>query len=126
MSRKLHTVIKSRLLAVLFLFFNCVCTATPVVQFASGHEKEAVSPGLTKTNVPAENEEDVHAPASFYVNHIKRFSVPKQYNRHVQHSINAVPAFSFSGHDPRSMCCSYAGLLPVPGYYSFLFRYKLF
>lgn len=110
---------------MLFLLFNCVCTAAPVLKLTGENHEGTVSMQLVQVPGPLENEEENHATAFGYTNHINHFSV-KQCDKCVHHVAGASSIISFfdialtKSHIPDS------GIFPVPGYYIFLFRYTLF
>jgi len=120
---KQHRNSKSRLLAVLFLFFNCVCAAAPVAKLTDDNFKDAIS---VRIGIPLENEEEAHF-ASGYISHTTHFSVGKknckQKNHHFfsnQHSdliASVESSNTFIYRDSN---------LPLQGNYAFLFRYTLF
>jgi hypothetical protein len=126
MPGKQHRNFKSRLLAVLFLFFNCICTAAPVVKLTGETQADAVSIRLVQVPTPLENEEENRATTSNYINHTNHFSVRKHCDKRVGNSLAAKSAILFSGNDLPKTCIHEAGNLPLPGNYAFLFRYKLF
>ena len=121
-----HRNFKSRLLAVLFLFFNCICTAAPVVKLTDENHADAVAIRLLQVPTPLENEEENRAATSGYINHANHFSVRKHCDKRVGNSPDAKPTILFSGNDLPKTYIHEAGILPVPGNYAFLFRYKLF
>jgi hypothetical protein len=123
---KQHTGFKSRLLAVLFLFFNCVCAAAPVLKLSGETYKEAVPIALPQNSNPSENEEESHASASGYINHCGHFSVRKQHEKRVYHAAGPGSTISFSGIDLPNSYATGTNIFPLPGYYAFLFRYTLF
>lgn len=121
MSAKLHIGFKHRLLGMLFLFFNCVCTAAPVIKATSEDYKQAVSVRLAQSY----NEEESRLTACDVVL-LTHFSFKKQHPNRLYNAGNNSAAGLLShlhGHQPP---IDAAHLLPIPGYYSFLFRYKLF
>jgi hypothetical protein len=119
---KQHGNFKSRLLAVLFLFFNCVCAAVPVVKL-TGEGYQDVSTRLIQVPNPLESEEENHNPALGYINHVHHFSVRRHGDNHVCNmaitNVLSLPAIE-------SSVLYIPGNLPMPGNYAFLFRYTLF
>lgn len=111
------------LLAMLFLFFNCVCIAAPVIKIAA---EDAVAGRLAPIPKTTETEEGNHLTASSYVNQQNHFSVRRQSDRRVSNTVNSFSAASFRSVDLRENYIAAASLLPTPGYYCFLFRYNLF
>lgn len=117
---------KSRFLAVLLLFFNCVCIAAPVLRLDDGNYNDAVSIQLGQIPNPLESEEETHAPAFSYINYVNHFSARKYfgnrvYNPAVTRSNVLLPAVDLS-----NTCILNASTLPMPGNDAFLFRYTLF
>lgn len=123
MSGKLHTGFMHKLLGILFLFFNCVCTAAPIIKATSADYKQAVSmrlaPGAT------EIEEESRLIASSYVNQSTHFSFRKQYRQRLyQQNNNQI--LSLLAEDLREHSFASINFLPRPAYYAFLFRYTPF
>lgn len=124
MPGKQHTRFKSRLPGLLFLLFNCVCIAAPVVKLTSEEYKEAASIRLVHIpNVP-ETEEENHFTASVYVNHLNHFSFRK--HKHVFNESNSLAFALLNDAVGQKFYFSTVNFLPTPGYYAFLFRYNLF
>jgi len=119
---KQHRGFRNRLLAMLFLFFNCVCAAAPVLKLTGENYNDTVSiqiPG------PLENEEENRA-TSAYINHVNHFSVRKQGARHVYSAVSTNSAISLAVSDLPGTYISSTSILPIPGDRAFLFRYTLF
>jgi hypothetical protein len=123
---KQHTGFKMQLLAILFLFFNCVCTAALVLKFNGENYKDAVSKSLVQVPNPVENEEENHSTASVYVSHFNHFSLRKQYDKRLDRPADGSSTTSFLAIDFPKAYLRDADVLPLPGYYAFLFRYNLF
>ena len=120
-----HIGFKSRLLAVLFLFFNCVCTAAPVIKSSLDGNKQVLSLHLVQNLNNTETEEENRLTISSYINHHAAFSFRKQTN-HLVNETNHYNEMLFSVKDWSRPSISAADILPTPRYYSFLFRYKPF
>jgi len=121
---KQHISFMHKVLAMLFLFFNCVCTATPVIKAISQDYKQAVSVPLSQLPGAAESEEESQLVVS-HVNQLTHFSFAK---KHFNHHVDIASERSATLTDiasQRSYITS-ASLLPKPAYYIFLFRYTLF
>jgi hypothetical protein len=121
---KQHTGFRCMLLGILFLFFNCVCTAAPVIKITSEDYKQATSLQLNQTAGATETEEN-QLTTSSYVSRVTHFSFRKQ---HLSHAYNAGGNNQLAPADI-SLQSSYLStkyFLPTPGYYAFLFRYNLF
>lgn len=125
MAWKQHENSKGRLLAVLFLFFNCVCTAAPVLKFAGEKAKDAVSTRLVQVPHPLESEEENHAVAG-YLNSVHHFSVRKHFDSRVYNAVNTNSTVSLFAIASLAIYIPDAGNLPMPGNHAFLFRYTLF
>jgi hypothetical protein len=125
MLRKSHINFKSRLLAILFLFFNCVCSAAPVLKLANENYKAAVSTRLVQLPVPLENEEENRA-ASGYFNYINPIAVRKHSDSYVCNSNITNTALPAPAIEPSRICIPDASNLPMSGSDAFLFRYMLF
>ncbi len=124
MLKKQHIDFKGKLLAVLFLFFNCVCTAAPVLKLISENQADTVSIRLVQN--PLENEEENHATSSGYINHVNHFSVRKHCNNRVCNTAVTNGTVSLSAIVLPVIYIPDASKLPVPGMDAFLFRYTLF
>jgi hypothetical protein len=123
MSAKQHTPFRCMLLGMLFLFFNCVSTAAPVIKITSEDYKQATSLLLTET--AGETEEESQLTTSKYVSQVAHFSFRKQHLRQAYHTGSnrlVVPAAI----GWQSYYLSAKHFVPTPGYYAFLFRYNLF
>jgi hypothetical protein len=123
---KQHRNFKSRLLAVLFLFFNCVCTAAPVVKLTGESYKNAVSIRLVQVPNPLGGEEENHASALGYINHINHFSVRRHSDNHVCNAAITNAPVSLPATASSVFFIPDASHLPIPGNDAFLFRYTLF
>jgi hypothetical protein len=123
---KQHGNFKSRLLAVLFLFFNCVCTAAPVVKLTCENYEEVVSIRLVQVPSPLEGEEGSHNSALGYINHVHHFSVRRHSDNHVCNATITNAVVSLSAVESSLLYIPDASHLPVPGNDAFLFRYTLF
>lgn len=125
MPGKQHTSFRYMLLGIVFLLFNCVCTAASVIKITSEDYKQAVSLQLTQNAGANETEEDSSLIASSYVNRFARFSVRKQYPGQFYNTCsNNQIAFADIGWQLSYLPAKHT--LPTPGYYAFLFRYTLF
>lgn len=121
MLSKQHRGLRNKVLAVLFLFFNCVCAAAPVLKLAGENDNHTIS----VASGPLENEEENHA-ASAYINQFPHLSVGKHSTRRVGNNVDANSARSLAVVDVPETCISNAGFLPIRSNHVFLFRYTLF
>ncbi|MBO9684083.1 MAG: hypothetical protein J7502_15695 [Flavisolibacter sp.] len=121
-----HRNFKSQWLAVLFLFFNCICAAAPVLKLTDENHTDAVSIPLVQVPTPLENEEENRAATSGYINHANHFSLRKHCDKRVDNSLAAKSTVLVPGNDLPTAYIHKAGVLPLPGNYAFLFRYTLF
>jgi hypothetical protein len=122
---KQHINFKSKLLAVLFLFFNCVCTAAPVVKLTGENYKEAVSIRLQMPN-PLGGEEENHASSFGYINHVNHFSVRRHSDNRICNAAITNASVSLPDIESSVLYIPDASNLPMPGNDAFLFRYTLF
>lgn len=125
MRGKQHIGLRYRLLALLFLFFNCICTAAPVIKATSEDYKQAVSLRLSQNPNAAESEEESRLAAA-YVVQITHFSFKRQHTDRLYNIAGNHPAGILPRRDQRKAYVAATNFLPRPGYYTFLFRYKLF
>ena len=126
MQSKQHTGLKGRFLAMLFLIFNSVCTAAPVLEKTGENYKEDVSIRLVQLPVPVENEEENHATSSGYTNQTNCLCVRKLCERDINYLVASSVVNARSAIDPPKVYLNNGPVLPLPGYYAFLFRYNLF
>lgn len=122
MMQKQHNRFRSKLLAVLFLFFNCVCAAAPAAKLTDNNLADALS--LKIGSCPVQTEEETHV-ASGYVNYVSHFSVRAQSFKQNPHFRYNKYAAAISVVESNASILN-AGTLPLPGNYAFLFRYNLF
>ena len=123
MPGKQHSGFKCRLLAILFLFFNCVCVAAPAVK-ATLNDDGVDFLQLTQTPNQPETEEENHLVKSKFITQYRHFSLQKQHSNrlfNIGHKSNAPAATDVKLSQP-----SLQASLPRPAYYAFLFRYNLF
>jgi hypothetical protein len=124
---KLHMDFKGKLLGMLFLFFNCVCVAAPVVKLTSESYKDAVSMQLDPIPNTPETEEENRLTSFSYVNQPIRPSLRKQNEGQVYYKDSSIHTALFpSNRDSQKSYPIVAGFLPRPGYYTFLYRHHLF
>ena len=119
MSFSKHIVFKSRMLAVVFLFLNAVCIASPIVKNNADNHNQLISLPLGQN---AESEETQLPNSSFINHHAQRSIVLKNLNCN-SGFIEKEPILP-AQRRPGTITTS--GFLPKPGYYIFLFRYTLF
>ncbi|TKK67208.1 hypothetical protein FC093_15095 [Ilyomonas limi] len=110
------------LLGILFLFFNCVCTAAPVIKITSEDYKQATALQLNQTAGATETEEN-QLTTSSYVSRFTHFSFRKQ---HLSHAYNGGSQIALANIGWQPSYFPANCFLPAPGYYAFLFRYNLF
>lgn len=123
MRRSKPTMIKSRILAIVFLFLNAVCIASPVMKNTAEDYNQLISLPFGHDANSAESEEN-QLPNSSFINHRAQSSVTLKND-----NCNA----NFNGNVPSQRVQKWSNfsiivsdLLPKPGYYSFLFLYTLF
>ncbi|MEO6894570.1 MAG: hypothetical protein ABI136_06000 [Ginsengibacter sp.] len=123
MSASKHSVIKSRMLAIIFLFLNVVCIASPVMKNTADDYNQLISLPFGHDANSAESEENQLPNSSFINYNSQRFILAK--NDHCPTNfICNVP--SPAGQKSNNSYFIPFDLLPKPGYYSFLFLYTLF
>lgn len=118
-----HSVIKSRVLAIIFLFLNAVCIASPVIKNTADDFKQAISLPFGHNAHSSETEESQLPNSSFINYHLKSSVTLKNHNGDANFNGN-VPALSASNWFKYSLTGS--DFLPKPGYYNCLFLYTLF
>ena len=109
---------------MLFLLFNCVCTAAPVLKLTNENYKDSISIRLIQVPAPLENEEEGQA-VSAYLHCFNSLSVRKQSYK-AEHQIVNTRITSFRAIDLPKTYIADTSLLPMPGNRAFLFRYNLF
>lgn len=125
MSVRQHTNYRSMLLGIVFLFFNCVCTAAPVIKITSEDYKQVVALQLPQPAGATETEEESPLTVTLYVSRMAHFSFRQQHPSHAYNTdSNRQIALADIGWQPPYLSATY--FLPTPGYYAFLFRYNLF
>lgn len=124
MQLKQHISFKNRLLVMLFLFFNCVCTAAPVLKLTGA--EGTVSTWLVPIPIPPEGGEENHTTTYTCINHFLHFSFRKQCDKCLDHAPDGSSTTSFFAIDGSKVYLHKTSVLPIPGYYAFLFRYNLF
>lgn len=118
-----HSVIKSRMLAIIFLLLNAVCIASPVIKNTADDFNQAISLPFGHNANSSETEENQLPNSSFINYHLQRSVVSENPNGKANFNGN-VPAlfakkwfkYSLTGSD----------FLPKPDYYNCLFLYTLF
>lgn len=117
-----HSGFRSRMLAIIFLFLNCVCIASNGIKNTTDDYNQAISLQFGHDFNTLESEEN-QLPTSSFINHLSRSSVTlKNHNCNGNFYCNA-SVLSFQ------KCCNpsiASDFLPKPGNYTFLFRYTLF
>lgn len=119
MSFSKHKLFKSRILAVIFLFLNAVCIASPVVKNTFQDHTQLISFSLGHN---AESEESQLPDFSFINHHTQRFFLLKKDNC----SADLIDKVAILPGKKWSDSITASDLLPKPAYYSFLFLYTLF
>ena len=118
-----HNGFRSRMFAIIFLFLNCVCIASPVIKNTTDGYTQVISsqPGH---DLNTSGSEENQLPAYSFKHHPVRISATS-----ANHICNE-NFYSDASFLPVKKCCKVSvtgqDLLPKPGYYTFLFRFKLF
>jgi hypothetical protein len=123
---KQHRIFKSKLLAVLFLFFNCICTAAPVLKLRDENGTNVFASRTLQAPNPLDNDEETHASTSGYINHVHRISVRRHCDKLICESLAATSTVLYSGISLPNTHTPNDSILPTPGNAAFLFRYNLF
>ena len=122
---KKHTGFTYRLIGMLFLFFNCVCTAAPVIKTSLETHKTSKVQLAGNSNAIETEEEGRLANASFENQYNLSFRNTQHCNRLFKKDGNGNVIESNSNRLSKSPFAPHTFLLR-PAYYLFLFRYNLF
>lgn len=118
-----HHGFKSRMLAIVFVFLNCVCFASPGMKNITDEYQQVIAPqyGYDLNTLGSEENQ---LPAYSFKHHPVRISATSN-----NHTCNK-NFYSIASLLPVKKCCksfiTASYFLPKPGYYTFLFRFKLF
>lgn len=126
MQWKQHRNFKTNWFAALFLFFNCICTATPVLRVADEHLAGIISTEPVQFPTPLENEEENHAFPLGYTNHVHHFSIRRHGDNRVRDAVVFSSADLSSNRQLSINRLPGAHDLPIHGSDAFIFRYTLF
>jgi hypothetical protein len=126
MLEKQYTSFRYRSLVILFLFFNCVCTAAPFIKATSENYKQVLPIQLAQSPNTAETEEESRLTGASYVNQLAHFSFRKQRSHFFHNSGSNINTAILLDIGSEKSYLTPASFLPTPGYYAFLFRYNLF
>ena len=118
-----HSVFKSRILAIIFLFLNAVCIASPVIKNATDDYNQAISLSFGHDANTFGSEEN-QLPNSSIINHFSRSSVTLKNHICAENIYDHSSVYSVQKYSNSSIAAS--ALLQKPGYYTCLFRYTLF
>ena len=121
--RVLHTRLRGRLLTMLFLLINCVCTAAPLLSLACEGHAKAVCRQWMQAPGPIENDEECQTAT---ISNNPHLSVRKHCEKGGNYSVVAASSYYYSNSYRTKFPIPDAHNLPLLGYYSFLFRYTLF
>lgn len=117
-----HIGFPYRFIGMLLLFFNCVCTATPIIKTASDNYKQFIA---LQNSDGAESPEKNHLTDASYYSTTAHFSTKNQHQ-------NFLPKTKCDNDNAGAIAISadsyFTSLIhfPKPAYYLFLFRYNLF
>lgn len=117
-----HNFFKHRMLAIFFLFLNAVCTALPVVNNNAGDHRQSISL-MTGHEGASETEENELPRSSFTNQHVQNQIILKDRNC-TRDFYEKIPKLFVQKELHSFITASH--LLPVPGYYTFLFLCTLF
>ena len=118
-----HNVIKSRILAVIFVLLNAVSVASPVIKNRADGNKPIISLPFGNAANAFESEENQTVNSSF-INHFSRSLV--RVKNYICTENVCSHSFVFSIGKWRVPSITTSTFLPKPGYYIFLFRFTLF
>ena len=116
-----HSIYRSRLLAVIFLFLNAVCIASPGIKnSADNYNQVALQAGQ---DINAFESEESVVPAASFISQVRRgsLSATDDIYKHNFSCALALPVDKWS-----HPAIAQSAFLQKPGYYTFLFRYTLF
>lgn len=114
---------KSRILAIIFLFLNAVCIASPAIKTAYENEGQSVTIPFINDFNTVESEEEISG-TSFINNHKSLSSANKSNNNRSEKNYLQRLVLSVQNHF--SPFIKNSAFLPTPHYYTFLFRFKPF
>ena len=121
---KKHTGFTYRLIGVLFLFFNCICTAAPVLKTSVETYKNSTAQLAINTNAIEPEEESRLLNASFE-NHYNFSLRNTQHCSRLKKDSNS-NVFELNANAVSKSPFTSQTFLLRPAYYLFLFRYNLF
>jgi hypothetical protein len=124
MPRSKHSIFKSRLLAIIFLFLNAVCIASPVTKNTADEYQSLISLSFGHDVNTFESEENQLPRASFISRSTSRSSVTLKNHICTQNSYRYSAGSAVQKYSNSSIASS--ALLQKPGYYACLFRCTLF
>lgn len=123
MTRSKHSNFSKSILAVIFVFLNGICVATPAIKNSTGNytQTSSLQFGYDLNNPEtAEN----HLPAQTIRQQAVRRSLIPSDRAGIENINNDTTALRM--HEGFNYSRSSSYFLPRPGYYIFLFRYTLF
>ncbi|MEO6948605.1 MAG: hypothetical protein ABI297_01730 [Ginsengibacter sp.] len=123
MHRSKHNVYKSRLLAIVFLFLNAVCIASPVMKNTADEYQSVITPQFGHDSISFELENQL-PKSSLTSRFFSRSPVKLKNHIRAENFYCFSTAFSVQKYPNSSIDSS--ATLQKPGYYASLFRYTLF
>lgn len=114
---------KSRILAIIFLFLNAVCIATPAIKTAYENEGQSVTIPFINDFNTVESEEEISGTS--FINNHKGLSSANKSNSN-RSAKNYLQRLVLSVQNRFSPFIKFSAFLPTPHYYTLLFRFKPF
>lgn len=118
-----HNGFRNRILAIILLFFNCVCVASGSIKNTFEHHNQVMCVQFGNDANNFESEENI-VPASSFINRVSTVSVSSKNHIYNQNFYYNAPVLFCQKW--RQSLVTEAGFLLKPRYYCFLFRYSLF
>lgn len=113
-------------MAVLFLFFNLVCIAAPVLRLAGDNLSAGVPGRMLEVPKTSEGEEANLLSTASYVNRVQQLSLHRQNEKGPVKKYIGFRGLSSTDGYCESAYIGNAERLPLPGYYRYLFLHNLF
>ena len=124
MPRSKHSVFKSKVFAIIFLFLNAVCIASPVIKNTADEYQSLISLSFGHDVNTFESEENQLPRSSFISRSTSRSSVTLKNHICTENFNSYSTGYAVQKYSNSSIAAS--ALLQKPGYYTCLFRYTLF
>jgi hypothetical protein len=116
-----NTFLKSRLLALIFILLNTVCSAAPSLNHSFGNKSQNSFQTVLQMTNNIESEEAFAETSACIVNH-RTACASYHTGAKTLKSVSSTPRAI----NTADFFIKLSTLLPAPRYYNFLFRFKLF